>query len=110
MSQRLRPRSQPLLGQAIAEVVVLGIVRHVPERQHGDRRSRDSFGLYEFRDDIIKVAYFGRDRDACDGIICRRGTLVEDKPNRLRIRFQRVDGLNIADEPEAALCSVRIKT
>ena len=88
--------------QAIAEIVVLRIVRHVPERQHGDRQSRDGLGLHEFRDDIVKAGHFESNR-AAGRNVARRNTVVRNKPSRLRIRFRRADCLNIADEPEAAL-------
>ncbi len=41
----------------------------------------------DFRDNIIKAAHFGRNRDA-GGNVCPRGAVVRNKPNRLRIRFQ----------------------
>ena len=93
-----------VLGQAVAEIVVLGIIGHVPERQHGDRRPRDRFSLHGFRDDIIKAAHFGRNRDA-DGNVFPRVTVIRNKPNRLSIRVRGGDRLNICRRSGSHACA-----
>jgi hypothetical protein len=95
-----------VLRQPIAEIVILGIIRHVSKRHHSDGQSHDGLSLYGFRDNIIQARHFGRNRGA-DRNVARCGTVVTNNSNRLRIRFrfrfQRADCLYVAYESKAAL-------
>ena len=56
----------------------------------------------DFRDDVIKPGHFESNR-AAGWNVARCNAVARYKSSRLRIRVRRADGLNIADEPEAAL-------
>ena len=95
-------QADDVFGQPVAEIVVLGIIGHVPKRHHGDRRSRDGLSLYRFGDDIVEAGQFGGNRDAA-GRIVPADVGRERRRLRIRRRGARVDGLDVADETKAAL-------
>ncbi len=92
-------KANDVLGQPVAEIVVLRVVGHVAKRYHRDRRSRDGLRLHRLRDDVTEAGHFGSNRDAA----CHDGPARRAPAGPPHRSWARSMASNIADEAEAAL-------